>query len=314
MHPKPARAQLLYESTLKPNSPFFFDFAWNSQYSPHYDSNGTYVDETAGLADVPNGQYAQAMPHPTDIIVAYDTTLENTKDGPLVYADQAFTVGANPATTTLAKSVQGAPYLSTARTNQPDVFVAAAANMWRALDFGEDPASGDQGDPAHTASPFGVMECIWIDHARNGARLGANCSSTQSGVHYSGYIFQSDTGSLECGRAVSLDGIPLPTNVDHRCPTGSPARSLGTFESRRLLIAGCLISSDAQYNPRADVHVPEYCDVPLDFKKGCLLHGATNYDPLAKQTGQCRFLTLGCMSSTALNYNPAASEENPLTP
>merc|ERR1711988_742026 len=46
---------------------------------------------------------------------------------------------------------------------------------------------------------------------------------------------------------------------------------------------------------------------PADFRKGCMLPSAVNYDPTAKQVGMCKFSTKGCLSSTALNYNSLAT-------
>ena len=43
------------------------------------------------------------------------------------------------------------------------------------------------------------------------------------------------------------------------------------------------------------------------FKKGCLIHGATNYDHTAKQSGVCTYRGLGCTSPTALNFNSEAA-------
>jgi hypothetical protein len=47
--------------------------------------------------------------------------------------------------------------------------------------------------------------------------------------------------------------------------------------------------------------------VKLEYKKGCMLPAATNFDPDAKQSGTCRFATAGCTTSLALKYNPDAT-------
>ena len=77
-----------------------------------------------------------------------------------------------------------------------------------------------------------------------------------------------------------------------------------------MLIAGCMLSSDVNYDELAEVHVPAYCAEPADFMVGCLLPMANNYDPLAKQSGKCAFNVKGCMSSSAYNYNPDATISN----
>lgn len=93
----------------------------------------------------------------------------------------------------------------------------------------------------------------------------------------------------------------------HRCPTGSPAKTRGQFISKRLLIAGCMISNDPNYDYLADIHVPAYCSVPQDFRKGCMLPSARNFDPTAKQSGNCKFEVKGCTRPWAINYNSEAS-------
>lgn len=97
----------------------------------------------------------------------------------------------------------------------------------------------------------------------------------------------------------------------YRCPAGSPAKGLGTFVSKRPLIAGCMISSDYTYDMLAEVHVPAYCtNTTTDFHKGCMLPTAMNFDPTAKQSGACEFATLGCTDSTKLRYNPEATVDD----
>ena len=302
LHPKPKGSVVVDNSTLKPNSEYFFDFPWNPQFAGEYGNAESPV--------VPNGQYAVKGPHPSEMVTAYDLAMAETKG--LIYADSVFTIGAHPLESMLAKSVQGAPYLTNRDETQAPVWVSAAENLWRTVGPGEDPAS-EQGNGVHMYN-LGSAECLWIRHCDADELLGSSCNATQSGVFYDGFCFHSDTGSLECGRTMKIDGQNVPAERPHRCPTGSPARSLGTYQSRRLPVAGCLITYDAQYDPLADVHVPEYCARPADFRLGCLLHGATNYDPTARQNGRCTFTTTGCISSTALNYNPIASSQDPLTP
>ena len=51
-------------------------------------------------------------------------------------------------------------------------------------------------------------------------------------------------------------------------------KELSYFVHKRMKIAGCMLSADAHYDPLAEVHVPDYCAIPLDYRKGCLLPNA----------------------------------------
>merc|ERR1711988_122159 len=94
----------------------------------------------------------------------------------------------------------------------------------------------------------------------------------------------------------------------YRCPTGSPAKTLGSFVSKRALFAGCMISNDTAYDPLAEVHVSDYCAAAWPpYLVGCTMPGALNFDPAAKTPGFCHYQTLGCMDSMAANYNPRAT-------
>jgi hypothetical protein len=220
----------------------------------------------------------------------------------------------------------------------------------------------------------GRSTCQWIRHCNSAVELpGQRCNATQSNVLLVGFCFTSDTGSLECGRVSSMDNVYGTFQVRYhestppqRCPTNSPARSLGHFTSTRPLIAGCMISSDVAFDAAAEVHVPGFCKgdsssgtaasgtaasgttasstnasgtnasgtnvsgtnasgtnasgtndigvkasighgTAFDYFKGCMLAGAANYDPAARQVGDCIFPTTGCMSSSALNFNALAT-------
>jgi len=123
-------------------------------------------------------------------------------------------------------------------------------------------------------------------------------------------LMPASTGSASMdGRASTLTVVAANTGGSpvYRCPYGSPAKTLGQFVSKRMLIAGCMNPSDALFDVTAEVHVPAYCKVWADYKKGCLIPWATNFDPTAKQSGKCTFATVGCTSPTALNYNSEAS-------
>ena len=85
-----------------------------------------------------------------------------------------------------------------------------------------------------------------------------------------------------CGRTTHVtDGFGLSnrqvTSTPKRCPRGTPLRSLGKALTPRPLVAGCMISADARYDPEAEVHLPDACDVPADHLVGCLDPSALNY-------------------------------------
>jgi len=125
-------------------------------------------------------------------------------------------------------------------------------------------------------------------------------------------MMPANEGFAMSGRASTLTTIPSTPGVGavYRCPTGSPAKTIGQYVSKRMLIAGCMITSDPLYDVTAEVHVPAYCATWTDYKKGCLLPWAVNFDPMAKQSGKCTFATVGCTSPTALNYNSEATVQD----
>jgi len=102
-----------------------------------------------------------------------------------------------------------------------------------------------------------------------------------------------------------LDGVGY-RGAD-RCPRGTDATGIGISVTKRLKIGGCMIMADQNFTVTAEVHVPQMCSVPADYHKGCMFPGATNYDPNARQSGDCHYLTHGCTDSTAVNFNAESS-------
>jgi len=176
---------------------------------------------------------------------------------------------------------------------------------------------------AGTGHHWGYASCEWLRHCDSmGAvgpkeYVGSQCSVTRRKTIISGYCFESDNGSMECGRTIDVtdkfDGITQMTHDSgpgqgvNRCPRGTPATGLGTAVTKRLLIGGCMLAGDQNFTQTAEVHVPQMCAVPTDYHKGCMFPGATNYDPNAKQPANCFYLTNGCTDSTAVNFNAEAS-------
>ena len=296
VHKTPPHATMMDEpanTTLKSNLYAFNDVPYSSGWEGAYSTSEAPV--------VPNGRYA-IKGHPSDTVVAYDSTIST--NGGLIYMDQTIVIhGPSGTRGEYSKTVERLAYL---------------AHDYGSLISGqrmgyERPPMGVGADGNTILA--GTADCTWIRHCDTATeRLGSPCNATLSGVYHEGFCFTSNTGSLECGHTTALDGNKVPVHTVFRCPSGSPARSLGTFTTPRMRTAGCMLTSDSQYDPYAEIHVPEFCAIPADYRKGCLLKGAENYDVTAKQEGVCTWLIAGCMSSTALNYNPVAVADDPLHP
>jgi len=172
---------------------------------------------------------------------------------------------------------------------------------------------------------FGYATCEWLRGAVTSGipvpeKVGSACTVSSPGAvasatgeqNLKGYVYESDQGTLECGRLISTDDRNLvsPMRKTHgevkRCPRGTPLTSLGTVVTKRLLVGGCMIASDLNYTAAAEVHVPAACWAPAEYWKGCMFPGATNYDPTAKQPADCHYLSYGCTDSLAVNFNPDA--------
>jgi len=292
---------------VKTGTATFFDEAYGHM-------NGDYTNvHQANL--VHNTYYATNGPHPSDDLIAYNNGLG-------VWMDQVTLIGA--ATSTSAKVLESITH----------------AKEWTKRGVGSD------GGGHH----FGYGTCFWIRACTSSEKVGSPCQGTLSNVVHKGFCFLSDTMSLECGKMTATDdeygekpisfdlaispnllpsvagvvntedhGTPttqvVPANPGvagtvYRCPTFSPAKSLGAFVSKRPLNAGCMITSDASYDQFAEVHVPAYCTTPTDYKKGCMSPSALNFSPDAKQTDTCKFPTSGCSSATAVNYNSYATVDD----
>ena len=171
-------------------------------------------------------------------------------------------------------------------------------------------------DNAHM---FGYATCETLGRCTgNGVTVGSKCKGGK------GFCYTSSAGTLECGRTISTSNRfggnvqqvykQLPGSTDwviKPCPRGSPATNGGAtgtvVQSKRLLIAGCMLTADASYSASAEVHLPQACAAPAHLEPGCLFPGALNYAPGSKESAFCRYRTDGCMDSTALNYNSLAT-------
>jgi len=150
--------------------------------------------------------------------------------------------------------------------------------------------------------------------------VGSSCKGFGYSPEWAGYCYESSEGTLQCGRTASTHNRFSNVEVGTfdpivRCPRGAPAidglpsgyANNSQVVVKRLLIAGCMIASDASFSASAEVHVPQMCTTPAEYKKGCLFPGASNYAPGSVQTGFCQYETYGCTEPTALNYNSKAT-------
>jgi hypothetical protein len=162
-------------------------------------------------------------------------------------------------------------------------------------------------DDAHM---YGYSKCFTFGPCEAANIVGSSCHGG------AGYCYESSAGTLECGRTASTHNRFSNVEVGTydpivRCPRGAaavnglPANSQVVV--KRLLIAGCMIATDASFSASAEVHVPQMCTTPAEYKKGCLFPGASNYAPGSLQTGFCQYETYGCTTPTALNYNSKAT-------
>ena len=165
--------------------------------------------------------------------------------------------------------------------------------------------------------------------------VGSRCS--HRGLE--GLCYASSARTLECGRTIDIhsryapsEGGVLPATLARTplyasgrsfqthmyvrpCPWGSPAENGAPtglrIVSRRVMLAGCMLSNDTRYAPTAEVHVPHACAVPRAHPEiGCMFPAALNYQPGARQVGPCQYITRGCIDSTAINFNVRATEDD----
>jgi len=256
-----------------------------------------------------NDDYALGGTHPSTQKVGTlgypDNTLLEADDKrqtqPFVFADQAYT----------KKTLYEALGLTYAPT--PETY-PLAANF---SDISMVPATGTvsyEASLAGTGVHWAFSTCEWLTACdKTGAKtesVGSKCTVTRDAQTLTGFCFESSTGSLECGRLIeTTDKYNTATQMTdslQRCPRGLAATSIGTWVGKRLLMGGCMLANDANYTKHAEVHVPQLCYLPYDYKKGCMFPGATNYDPQAIQPGNCHYNIAGCTDSTAVNYNSEA--------
>ena len=277
---------------------------------------------------VPNSLYGVYGPHPSDVVLGFDTQMG--VNGENVYVDTLLplkypTIPPEPnGTVSPPPASPPAPPAAYAKSLNAGVHVPTAITL------------------AEQSPLWAWSTCHWIADCSSSQVVGSPCSATLSGVTWNGFCFESSAGTLECGRASAFDNqqgtntmvvgtgpheihqginqLPVSTRppsppgasvsvldmVPMRCERGAAAIGGGAYVQKRLLIAGCMITSDALYSAMAEVHVPEYCATPANYMMGCMFPDAYNYDATAKQPTNCRYRTYGCTDQTKINFNPEA--------
>ena len=287
--------------------------------------------------DGANDIWGDATTRPSDIKVAVDESLAKVRGNGItpvgyIYRDQIFSVG--NATSGWSKTPEVAPYVAEyakrgfAGDGRGRMFGYATCNWIKKCSATDLPGSPCQGTLSNVlykgycfSSDSGTLECghltaIDDEYGQKPIAFGAAATTSQAhtstqapGAYPRDNMMPQSAGVTPQSTSAKLVVMPSSPGADvtYRCPTGSPAKGIGTFVSRRLLIAGCMISSDPSYDFMAEVHVPGYCAVPADTRVGCMLPAARNFDPLATQSGKCVFETIGCINANAINFNSEAS-------
>lgn len=255
-------------------------------YGQDCDDCGNRYAETPN--EVANGRYAVTT-HPSEEKLAW-----YWKDAKWVYTDSMITVG-----------------------NHSGVTMVKTPMRKESLDYVAQSFSGHQ---------YGLGKCHWIRSCTASEIVGDKCSAVQAqSVTYDGFCFESSTGSLECGHLTAktdkwgLNEILIDAPkagrssiLQYACPHKAPVVTLGANEHdvNRMLIGGCMLSNDTSYSSLAEVHVPQMCDAPADYMKGCLFPRAINYDMSALQSDTCYYNVQGCTDSLAVNYNVEANTDD----
>ena len=157
--------------------------------------------------------------------------------------------------------------------------------------------------------------------------VGSRCSH----LGLEGLCYASSARTLECGRATNVHSRHAPLTAV-RAPNYASGQSIQTLTrirpcpwrttieaggatfrpmyARRLLLAGCMVPDDNNYERTAEVHIPQACAIPTHFYPGCLFPGALNYNPGARESAFCQYPTSGCTDPTAINYNARATQDD----
>lgn len=251
---------------------------------------------------MPNGLYAVNGPHPSEMIIgsrgeddAGQAEANDLPDAHFVRLDSSIRIG-----TPAQWGSSAFPIMTKHMTNLFDEAFIGASTQSHHYSYA-------------TCENLGKCSAV-------GMTVGSKCSLTQhNGNVLHGFCYMSHKSTLECGRSIFTDSrfgnkpktMPQPS----RCPAGTPLDYAGRAGNHRavarsLLVGGCMIASDANFRPTAEVHVPQDCAVPKHYKPGCLMPGALNYAPGSLESAKCLYKLNGCTDAGALNYNAEASDDD----
>jgi hypothetical protein len=195
-------------------------------------------------------------------------------------------------------------------------------------------------EQAATDSLIGYSKCqiIGICDARHPEVLGAPCMNGRQQKGFCNYDAEGDWLCMRTALWWSY-GAQYATDTEHKhdirenvgyqssagasgngqptaCTPGTKATTdLSGEWQPRLLIGGCMISTDSWYTGWEEVHLPDAChsNVPLPANLGgigCMDKGANNFNAAARQPGKCKYSNAGCTDALSLNYNSEATDDD----
>jgi hypothetical protein len=193
-------------------------------------------------------------------------------------------------------------------------------------------------EQAATDSLIGYSKCqiIGVCDARHPEVLGAPCSNARGQRGFCNYDAEGDWLCTRTALWWSY-GAQYATDTEHKhdiretvgvqstgdlvgqpiaCTPGTKATTdLSGEWQPRLLIGGCMISTDSWHTGWEEVHLPDAChsDVSLPANVGeigCMDKGANNFNAAARQPGKCAYSNTGCTNALALNYNSEATDDD----
>ena len=199
-------------------------------------------------------------------------------------------------------------------------------------------------EQAATDSLIGYSKCqiIGTCDTDHGEELGRPCASARNERGFCNYDAEGDWLCMRTalwwsyGAQYATDteykhdirenvGFQSTVGADNKgqpvaCTPGTKATTdLSGEWQPRLLVGGCMISTDKWHTGWEEVHLPDACNsnVPLPANLGgigCMDKGATNFNAAARQPGKCKYSNTGCTSPLALNYNSEADVEDAANP
>merc|ERR1719487_2606463 len=138
------------------------------------------------------------------------------------------------------------------------------------------------------ATPMSGELAAIVENAATDNLIGESCESgTRSTSKGKGFCFLNEVGAKLCGRTALWWSFGDTYAMDHgtrdlretlyrptACTPGAAATTDLTGPwTPRLLVGGCMISSDTYYTGWEEVHLPNACAVPADLpdaQKGCM--------------------------------------------